>query len=99
MQRINLNKNLGVLGGGQLGKMIGLAAANLGIRVHFYDPDPNAPAKNISNLFYNEHYDNKVKLLEFANKCDFITYEFENIPINCLKELNKKKKFIQEFRL
>ncbi len=92
MQRSNLNKYLGVIGGGQLGKMIGLAAANLGIKSCFYDPDPNAPAKNISTLFFNEKYDNKIKLLEFVNKCDFITYEFENIPIDCLKEVRKQKK-------
>ena len=92
MQRPNLNKKLGVLGGGQLGKMLGLAAANLGINSFFYDPDPNAPAKSISGLFFNEKYDNKIKLLEFARKCDFITYEFENIPINSLKEINKKVK-------
>ncbi len=92
MQRSNLNKYLGVIGGGQLGKMIGLAAANLGIKSCFYDPDPDAPAKNISTLFFNEKYDNKIKLLEFANKCDFITYEFENIPMDCLKAVRKKKK-------
>ena len=54
MKIINLNKTLGIIGAGQLGKMIGLAAANLGIKVCFLDPDPNAPAKSISNFFYNE---------------------------------------------
>ena len=92
MQRSNLNKNLGIIGGGQLGKMIGLAAANLGIKSFFYDPDSNAPAKNISTLFFNEEYDNKIKMLEFVKKCDFITYEFENIPIDSLKGIFQQKK-------
>ena len=72
MKIINLNKTLGIIGAGQLGKMIGLAAANLGIKVCFYDPDPNAPAKSISNFFYNEKYTNKKKISEFSKKCDFV---------------------------
>ena len=92
MKIINLNKTLGIIGAGQLGKMIGLAAANLGIKVCFYDPDPNAPAKSISNFFYNEKYTNKKKISEFSKKCDFVTYEFENIPVNSLKVLEKKNK-------
>ena len=59
MPGINLNKTLGVIGGGQLEKMIGLAAAKLGIKTYFYDPDFNAPSKNICNVFYNYKYDNK----------------------------------------
>ena len=92
MQINKLNRTLGVIGGGQLGKMIGLAAANLGISCHFFDPDKNAPAKNISQSFYNYHYDNEKKLLEFAKKCDFLTYEFENIPLSTLKKIIKYKK-------
>ena len=91
MPRINLDKTLGVIGGGQLGKMIGLAATKLGIKTYFYDPDFRAPSKNISNVFYNYKYDNKIKLLEFSKKCDFITYEFENIPANSLKLLESNK--------
>ena len=87
MQINKLNRTLGVIGGGQLGKMIGLAAANLGISCHFFDPDNNAPAKNISQSFYNYSYDNEKKLLEFAKKCDLITYEFENIPLSTLKKI------------
>ena len=92
MQVNKLNKTLGVIGAGQLGKMIGLAAANLGINCYFYDPDKNAPAKNISKLFYNYSFNNEKRLIEFAKKCDFITYEFENIPINTLQKISKYKK-------
>ena len=92
MQSKNMNKTLGVIGAGQLGKMIGQAAANFGIKTYFYDPDPNAPARNISSLFYNDSFDNKKKLLEFTEKCDFLTYEFENIPVDVLKSINNKKR-------
>ena len=87
-----LQKTLGIIGAGQLGKMIGLAAANLGIKCIFYDPDKNAPAKNISQLFFNYSFENEKKLLEFAKKCDFITYEFENIPLKTLSKISKVKK-------
>ncbi len=68
MQINKLNRTLGVIGGGQLGKMIGLAAANLGISCHFFDPDKNAPAKNISQSFYNYHYDNEKKIIRICKK-------------------------------
>ena len=59
MRKNKLNKTLGIIGGGQLGKMIGLAAANLGISCYFYDSDKNAPAQKISQLFFNYSFDNK----------------------------------------
>ena len=64
MKIINLNKTLGIIGAGQLGKMIGLAAANLGIKVCFYDPDPNAQ-QNLYLIFYNEKYTNKKRFQNF----------------------------------
>ena len=98
MQINKLNKTLGVIGGGQLGKMIGLAAANLGIGCYFYDPDKNAPAKKISQVFFNYSFDNEKKLIEFAKNCDFITYEFENIPLNTLHKISKYKKIYPGIR-
>ena len=92
MRKNKLNKTLGIIGGGQLGKMIGLAAANLGISCYFYDSDKNAPAQKISQLFFNYSFDNKKKLEEFAKYCDFITYEFENIPLNTLHKIGKYRK-------
>ena len=92
MKANKLNKTLGIIGGGQLGKMIGLAAANLGISCYFYDADKNAPAKKISQLFFNYSFDNEKKLENFVKYCDFITYEFENIPIDTLQKISKYKK-------
>ena len=68
------------------------SSCKFGISCYFYDPDKNAPAQKISQLFFNYSFDNKKKLIEFAKYCDFITYEFENIPLNTLHKISKYKK-------
>ena len=83
--------NLGIIGGGQLGSMLSIAAKKLDIKTTIYCDDKNAPAQNFCNEFIFDDYDNKNKILEFAKKVDFITYEFENIPYETLKEMNKLK--------
>ena len=81
--------NLGIIGGGQLGSMLSIAAKKLNIKTIVYCDDIDAPAQNFCNEFIFGEYDNKNKILEFANKVDFITYEFENIPYEALNEMNK----------
>ena len=81
--------NLGIIGGGQLGSMLSIAAKKLNIKTIVYCDDIDAPAQNFCNEFIFGEYDNKNKILEFANKVDFITYEFENIPYETLNEMNK----------
>ena len=83
--------NLGIIGGGQLGSMLSIAAKKLNIKTTVYCDDRNAPAQNFCDEFIFDDYDNKYKILEFAKKVDFITYEFENIPYETLKEMNKLK--------
>ena len=83
--------NLGIIGGGQLGSMLSIAAKKLNIKTTIYCDDKNAPAQNFCNEFIFDDYDNKNKIFEFAKKVDFITYEFENIPYETLKEMNKLK--------
>ena len=83
--------NLGIIGGGQLGSMLSIAAKKLNIKTTVYCDDSNAPAQNFCDDFIFDDYDNKNKILEFAKKVDFITYEFENIPYETLKEMNKLK--------
>ena len=83
--------NLGIIGGGQLGSMLSIAAKKLNIKTTVYCDDVNAPAQNFCNEFIFDDYDNKNKIFEFAKKVDFITYEFENIPYETLKEMNKLK--------
>ena len=83
--------NLGILGGGQLGSMLSTAAKKLGIKTTIFSDDINAPAQNFSDKFIFGKYDDKEKILEFINNVDIITYEFENIPYETLKEMNKLK--------
>ena len=83
--------NLGIIGGGQLGSMLSTAAKKLNINTIIYCDDNEAPAQNFCNEFIFGKYDNKQKILEFVKKVDLITYEFENIPYETLKEINKIK--------
>ncbi|MBX3386954.1 MAG: 5-(carboxyamino)imidazole ribonucleotide synthase [Phycisphaeraceae bacterium] len=70
---------LGVLGGGQLGRMLALAGAPLGVRFRFLDPDPDAPAGDVGELIVGR-FDDAAALSRFAEGLDAITYEFENVP-------------------
>ncbi len=81
--------NLGIIGGGQLGSMLSVAAKKLNVRTTIYCDDANAPAQNFCDDFIFGNYNDKNKILEFTNKVDFITYEFENIPYETLNEMNK----------
>jgi 5-(carboxyamino)imidazole ribonucleotide synthase len=83
--------NLGIIGGGQLGSMLSVAAKKLGIRTTVYCDDVDAPAQNFCDEFIFGEYDNKNKILDFAKKVSVITYEFENIPYETLNEMNKFK--------
>ena len=82
---------LGILGGGQLGSMLSIAATKLNIKTVVFCDDAEAPAQNFCNKFIFAKYDNKEKITEFINELDFVTYEFENIPYETLNEINKLK--------
>jgi len=82
---------LGILGGGQLGSMLSIAAKKLNIKTIVLCDDAEAPAQNFCNKFIFANYDNKEKINEFINELDFVTYEFENIPYETLNEINKLK--------
>ncbi len=77
-------KTIGVLGGGQLGRMFAQAAQTLGYRVHVYEPQANCPAGAVANREVNAGYDDAEALLAFARGVDVVTYEFENIPATAL---------------
>ena len=83
--------NLGIIGGGQLGSMLSTAAKKININTIVYCDDVDAPAQNFCDEFIFGEYDNKEKILEFINKVDLITYEFENIPYKTLNGMNKLK--------
>lgn len=71
---------IGILGGGQLGRMLSLAAARLGFQCHIYDPVWGGPASHVSRFDTNASYENIEAVLGFAKSCDIVTYEFENVP-------------------
>ena len=78
---------LGILGGGQLGRMTALAAAALGYRSHIYCPETDCPASQVTPLFTQAAYDDEAALAEFAKAVDVVTFEFENIPHRCVELL------------
>ena len=82
---------LGILGGGQLGSMLSIAAKKLNIKTIIYCDDQDAPAQKFCDEFIYAKYDDKNEIYNFAKKVDIITYEFENIPFETLNELNKLK--------
>jgi 5-(carboxyamino)imidazole ribonucleotide synthase len=77
-------KTIGVLGGGQLGRMFVQAAHTLGYRVHIYEPQANCPAGAVADREVNASYEDAAALSAFARGVDVVTYEFENIPATAL---------------
>jgi len=71
---------IGIVGGGQLGRMTVLAAANLGYKCHIFCPEDRAPASKVANLTVQADYRDEAALKRFANDVDVVTFEFENIP-------------------
>lgn len=84
-------KTLGILGGGQLGRMSALAAARLGIKTHIYCPESDAPASHVSARTFIGDYNDLNKLKTFADSVDFVSYEFENIPVETVRYLQTLK--------
>ena len=78
---------IGIIGGGQLGRMLALAAAPLGYRVHILDPDPDCCARQVSAAFTQADYGDRAALAGFASAVDVATYEFENIDAGPLEEV------------
>ncbi len=75
---------IGILGGGQLGRMLSIAAARLGFKSHIFEPGANPPAGQVANQVTTAAYDDADALKAFAESVDVITYEFENIPTKAL---------------
>ncbi len=80
-------KTIGVLGGGQLGRMLAQAAQTLGYRVHVFEPAGPCPAGAVANKEVNASYEDTATLKAFASECAVVTYEFENIPSGPLEAI------------
>tara|TARA_R100001244_G_scaffold9454_5_gene11490 strand:+ start:17308 stop:18378 length:1071 start_codon:yes stop_codon:yes gene_type:complete len=90
MQTLPPGSTIGILGGGQLGRMLSVAAAQLGYRCHVYAPDANGVAAEVSAEFTCADHDDSAALTHFAERCDVITFEFENVPVDPLHEIADK---------
>ena len=75
---------IGILGGGQLGRMLSVAASRLGFKTHIFEPGANPPAGEVADRVTTAEYDDEDALRTFAANVDVITYEFENIPTSAL---------------
>jgi 5-(carboxyamino)imidazole ribonucleotide synthase len=78
---------IGIIGGGQLGRMLAIAAAQLGYRCHVYDPHEAPCAAEVAAGFTRGSFDDEAALVAFAAACDVVTYEFENLPTAPLEAL------------
>lgn len=79
-----LGATIGILGGGQLGRMLSMAAARLGLKTHIFEPGINPPAGDVAQHVTTAQYDDTEALVAFARSVDIITFEFENIPAAAL---------------
>ena len=75
---------IGILGGGQLGRMLSVAAARLGFRTHIFEPGTNPPAGQVADHVTTAAYGDETALRAFGEAVDIITYEFENVPTSAL---------------
>lgn len=82
-----LGSTIGILGGGQLGRMLALAAARLGFKSHVYSDDPDSPAFEVTSRAAHGGYGDLPHLETFASQVDVVTYEFENVPVEAARHL------------
>lgn len=88
---------IGVLGGGQLGRMLGVAAARMGMPIRFFDPAPDAVAGAVGEHVC-ANYDDEAALRRFARGCEVATYEFENVPIHAVRVVEQQTKVFPPVR-
>ncbi len=91
MQALPPGSTIGILGGGQLARMLALAAARLGLKCHVFAPEHDSPAFHVCAAHIVAQYTDHSALLEFAAEVDAITYEFENVPVEAVAFLEKLK--------
>ena len=80
---------LGVLGGGQLGRMFAIAARRMGYRVHTFSPEEDTPTGQVADLEVVADYEDLDALRAFARQCDVVTFEFENVPIDAIDAIEE----------
>ena len=88
------DSTLGIIGSGQLGSMLCQAAKKLNVRTVVISDDKQGPAQKYADQFIFAKYDDQQKIKLFTDKADVVTFEFENIPISILKQIEKEKKVL-----
>ena len=88
MQSLTPGATIGIIGGGQLGRMLAMAAAELGLRTHVFCPDADSPAFDVSAARTIAAYEDEAALSAFARAVDIVTYEFENVPARSAEVLS-----------
>ena len=83
-EALNPGAVIGILGGGQLGRMLSVAASRLGLRCHIFEPGVDPPAGHVAERVTTAPYDDEAALRAFGESVDVITYEFENVPTSAL---------------
>jgi 5-(carboxyamino)imidazole ribonucleotide synthase len=90
---------IGILGGGQLGRMLALAAARLGFKCHVFAPSPDSPAFDVTHRVTVADYTDTAALDRFAGDVDVVTYEFENVPAETATFLSARKPVLPDPRV
>ncbi|HUF55755.1 MAG TPA: 5-(carboxyamino)imidazole ribonucleotide synthase [Thermohalobaculum sp.] len=80
---------VGILGGGQLGRMLSIAAARLGLRTHVFEPAPDPPAGDVAHRVTTAAWDDEAALDAFASTVDVVTLEVENVPVAAVRRLER----------
>lgn len=91
IEPLPIGATIGILGGGQLGRMLSVAASRLGFKTCVFEPGGDCPASHVANFHLKAGYDDAAALHQFAQSVDVITYEFENIPTSALDALEALK--------
>ena len=89
---LKVGATIGILGGGQLARMLALAAAPLGLRCHVYSPEKNSCAFDVVHDYTVGDFEDEAALARFADAVDVVTYEFENVPAKTAAFLSKRKR-------
>jgi 5-(carboxyamino)imidazole ribonucleotide synthase len=81
---------IGVLGAGQLGRMLAIAALKIGLRTHIFAPEADVPAYDAAAARTVAPFDDEAALARFAQEVDIVTYEFENVPTSTVEFLSQR---------
>src|SRR3954453_20498346 len=87
---------IGVMGGGQLGRMFAMAARPMGYQVHVFTPEEESPAGQFADLTRIADYTNEAAVRRFAEGVDVVTFEFENVPVETAEWCAKARAFRQD---